>query len=82
MSVGPGSGTIVPVPEIAGPCGPNCPGQKCSRLSTPPTAVDAAERIVPAMPTNMRCHLLGNDHAVDASTYGVGMSTRNMMASS
>jgi hypothetical protein len=46
------------------------------------SAAKNSSTIMPAAPTKMRCHLLGNDHAVDASTYGVGMNTRNMIPSS
>src|SRR5450432_1581346 len=35
--------------------------------------------IMPAAPTNIRAHLFGNAQAVEASTYGVGINTRNMM---
>src|SRR4051812_44779505 len=38
--------------------------------------------IIPAAPTKIRCHLFGNDQALEASTYGVGMNTRNMIPSS
>src|SRR3954451_8833923 len=39
-------------------------------------------KIMPPAPTNIRCHLLGRLHALDASTYGAGTNTRNMMPSS
>jgi hypothetical protein len=46
------------------------------------TEATNSSTIMPAAPTNMRCQRLGKDHAADASTYGVGMNTRNMMPSS
>ncbi len=46
------------------------------------TAATHSSTIMPAAPTNIRCHRLGNAQAAEASTYGVGMNTRNMMPSS
>ena len=55
-----------------------CRANSCTQINAMSEAKNNST-IMPAKPTNMRCHRLGNAQAVDASTYGVGMNTRNMM---
>src|SRR5581483_3535451 len=46
------------------------------------SAAKNSSTIIPAAPTNIRAHRLGNAQAVEASTYGVGTSTSSMIPSS
>ena len=43
------------------------------------TAASASSVIIPAAPTITRCSLRRSAHALEASTYGTGASTRSMM---